>query len=54
MSATVETLRVIGEVFAAFRAHDLGRFRALLAERAVLRNPSTGDVLTGPDAIAPW
>ena len=52
MSAADETLRVIGEVFAAFRAHDVARFSALLAERAVLRNPSTGEAYTGPDTIA--
>ena len=52
MTATDQTLRVINEVFTAFRAHDLGRFRALLSERAVLHNPSTGESFTGPDAIA--
>jgi ketosteroid isomerase-like protein len=52
VTATDQTLRVIDEVFAAFRAHDLAQFRALLSERAVLHNPSTGESFSGPDAIA--
>lgn len=46
-----QTLAVIREVFDAFRAHDLNRFRVLLTETSVLRSPSTDTTFTGPDEI---
>lgn len=51
MSDTEETLSVVRDVFEAFQAHDLDAFRALLADDAVLRDPSSGEVQRGPDAI---
>ena len=51
MSTTDQTLATIHEVFAAFDAHDLARFRALLAEDAVLEVTGGPQVFQGPDAI---
>lgn len=51
MSDTEQTLAVVRDVFEAFQAHDLDAFRALLADDAVLRDPSSDEVQRGPDAI---
>lgn len=51
MNDTEQTLSVARDVFEAFQAHDLKAFRALLADDAVLRDPSSGEVQRGPDAI---
>jgi steroid delta-isomerase-like uncharacterized protein len=51
MTDSKETLSVARKVFEAFRDHDLDAFRALLADKATLRDPSSGDVRRGPDAI---
>lgn len=48
---TDDTLAVVRAVFAAFDAHDLGRFRALLADDAVLEVGATGRTLEGADAV---
>lgn len=45
------TRAVVDAVFAAFRSHDLDRFRSLLADDAVLIEPSSNTVHRGPDAI---
>jgi len=51
MNDTKQTLSIVRDVFEAFQAHDLDAFRALLADDAVLRDPSSGQVQRGPDAI---
>jgi ketosteroid isomerase-like protein len=51
MSEPPSTRVVARRVFAALRAHDLKRFRSLLRPDATLRNPATGEVLQGPEAI---
>lgn len=51
MSDTEQTLSVVRDVFKAFQAHDLDAFHALLADEAVLRDPSSDEVQRGPDAI---
>lgn len=51
-STSAETLAVIHEVFAAFHAHDLARFRTLLAEDVTMPDATgTGNTLVGPDAV---
>lgn len=50
-SDTKQTLSVARDVFEAFQAHDLDAFRTLLADDAVLRDPSSDEVQRGPDAI---
>lgn len=51
MSNTDQTLSVVRNVFEAFQEHDVERFRAMLSDKAVLRDPSTEEVYRGPDAI---
>ena len=51
MNDTEQTLSVARDVFEAFQTHDLDAFRALLADDAVLRDPSSGEVQRGPEAI---
>lgn len=51
MSDSDRTLALVREVFAAFDAHDLTRFRALLADDAVLSVGGGEQSFTGPDAI---
>lgn len=51
MNHTDQTLSVVRKVFEAFQAHDLEGFRALLADDAALRDPSTAEVHRGPDAV---
>ncbi len=51
MTTTDQTLAIIQEVFAAFRAHDVERFRNLLTPDSVLHNPSTGETFLNSDAI---
>lgn len=51
MSSSEETLSVIREVFSAFAAHDVGRFRALLAEDAEMRDAFAEQTFAGPDEI---
>jgi ketosteroid isomerase-like protein len=52
MNTSEQTLAVIADVFAAFHAHDLVRFRALLAEDVVMPDATgIGPALSGPDAV---
>lgn len=52
MNNSAQTVAVMREVFAAFHAHDLARFRALLAEDVIMPDASgTGSTLVGPDAV---
>lgn len=51
MSKANQTRSVVRAVFDAFQAHDLERFRALLSDDAVLREPSTEAVHRGSDAV---
>lgn len=51
MSNTEQTLAIARRVFDAFQSHDLKAFRALLAEDAILRDPSSERVRRGPDAV---
>ena len=46
-----ETLAVVEAVFGAFDAHDLGRFRSLLAADAVLVVGATGRRIEGSEAV---
>ncbi len=48
--ASDSTLKIIREVFMAFDAHDLDRFRALLSPEAVMQDAS-GQIVQGPDQI---
>lgn len=45
------TLATVEAVFAAFDAHDLGRFRVLLADDAVLLVGATGRRIVGAEAV---
>ena len=52
MSTAAETLRIVHEVFAAFDAHDLERFRRLLAPEVVLGDVTgVGAPVAGPAAV---
>lgn len=52
MNSSARTLTVIHEVFAAFHAHDLARFRALLADDVVMPDATgVGSAVVGPDAV---
>ena len=51
MSTSDQTLAVVRAVFAAFDAHDLDRFRQLLADDAVLVVAGGPPSFEGPDAI---
>ncbi len=51
MSTTTSTLALVKEVFAAFDAHDLDRFRDLLANDAVLNVGGGEESVQGADAI---
>jgi steroid delta-isomerase-like uncharacterized protein len=51
VTETTHTRSVVDDVFDAFRAHDLDAFREVLADDAVLRDPSSGQEHKGPDAI---
>jgi len=46
------TRALVNNVFAALQDHDLERFRSLLQEDAVMKNPATGAVHEGPEAIS--
>lgn len=52
MTTAGQTLAVVREVFAAFDAHDLARFRALLAAEVVMLDATgVGPDLVGVDAV---
>lgn len=51
MSPSHQTLSVVEGVFAAFDAHDLDRFRALLADDAVLTVGGGAQSFVGADAV---
>lgn len=50
-SRTDETLGVVREVFAAFDAHDLARFRRLLADDARLVVGASGQIIEGAEPV---
>jgi ketosteroid isomerase-like protein len=52
MNDSDRTLAVVRDVFAAFDAHDLDRFRGMLADDAVLRVAGGSMVFSGPEAIS--
>lgn len=47
-----DTRTLVDNVFSALQAHDLEQFRSLLHEDAVMKNPATGAVHRGPEAIS--
>ena len=51
MDDSAQTLAVVRDVFAAFDAHDLDRFRALLAPDVVLDVGGGAQTFEGPDAV---
>ena len=46
------TRALVGEVFSALEDHDLERFRSLLHKDALMKNPATGAVHRGAEAIS--
>jgi steroid delta-isomerase-like uncharacterized protein len=51
MNESEQTLAVIRDTFAAFNAHDLDRFRRLLADDAALVVGGSPQSFEGPDAV---
>ena len=51
MDDSAQTLAVVRDVFAAFDAHDLDRFRALLAPDVVLDVGGGAQTFEGPDGV---
>lgn len=48
---TEQTRKTIRAFFDALQAHDRGKFREILADDAILINPSSGETLEGADSI---